>query len=90
MDNLFIWLAAVLLTSAAVCSMIGKIKKKKKKDQVLHNRDSVPEETAVISIPGRRLILYLASEHFFWRPEIKSFSLNTEKLEMTICISQHL
>lgn len=31
MDNLFIWLAAVLLTSAAVCSMIEKIKKKKKR-----------------------------------------------------------
>lgn len=53
----FAWLAAVPLTSG----------KSDRNDQVLHNRDSIPEGTAIISIPGRRLILYLASEHFFFR-----------------------
>lgn len=63
MDNLFIWLAAVLLTSAAVCSMIEKIKKKKKKTKYF-----IIETVSQKKLPS---FLYLGEGSFYiWQVNI--------------------
>lgn len=64
MDNLFIWLAAVLLTSAAVCSMIEKIKKKKKKKTKYFIIETVSQK----KLPS---FLYLGEGSFYiWQVNI--------------------
>lgn len=82
MEDLFAWSAAAILISGALCSMTEK------KNYFI---------IKTVAQKGLQSLLYLEEGSFFtwlvnifWRFEIKPFSVNMEKLEMTICISQHL